>query len=190
MDLMTIDTNSLALLKDTLRQMKPSTSRGCCAWSPDELKDLPDACIRDLLAIFRRIQNVGFPSFMMQARVIPVAKHHNAHLAKATRPITVLSLLYRVYSKWTSTQILRQWASTLPDAISGFLPGRSSQKLVYEMQLALEATNHGFANTQWGGLTLDIIKCFNTLPHQPLIQLTTHFGIPPWLEPGCDQFKK
>lgn len=178
MPVMTIDLNSISMLRTAITQMKSTTSRGCCGWASDELKMLPDPCLRDLLIIFQKLQNEGFPDWMMQARVVAVAKHHDARSAKSTRPITVLSLLSRLYSKWTSRQILQQWSSTLPAAISGFLPGRSTHKLVYEMQLALEATNHGYDHRHWGGLTLDIIKCFNTLPHQPLVQLLIHFGVP------------
>ena len=178
---LTVDVTSVELLQTAIAQMSSTTSRGCCGWSSDELKDLPVNCVRDLLHLFNLIQEEGFPDWMMQARVLPVAKHHKANMAKATRPITVLSLLYRLYSKWTSRQILQAWTCTLPESITGFLPGRSSHKLIYEMQLALEATNHGHSHLHWGGLTLDIIKAFNTLPHLPLCQLLIHFGVPPAL---------
>eukprot|EP00435_Cladocopium_sp_Y103_P039596 s1134_g10.t1 len=177
-DLIQVDLTSVELLQKAIQQTSSATSRGCCGWSADELKNLPTSCIADLLQTFNRMLPDGFPTWMMQARVLPVAKSYKANQAKATRPITVLSLMYRVFSKWTSRQILQAWARSLPVAISGFLPGRSSHRLVYEMQLALEATNHGFSNSHWGGLTLDIVKAFNTLPHLPLCQLLCHLGIP------------
>lgn len=164
--------------KDAIRQISSTTARGCCGWAADELKQLPDNCVADLMFTLQKYVCTGFPDWLMKATVLPVAKTYKADKASATRPITVLALIYRVWSKVMTKQILRTWARIMPKPISGFLPGRSAHDLIYDMQLSLEATNHGFSDLHWGGLTLDIVKCFNTLPMQPLKSILVHLGIP------------
>lgn len=174
----TVALNDLQDWKLALAQIPSTTARGCCGWAPDELKALPDSCIRDLIQEMNHDSTCGFPPWLMKARVVAVAKHHKANTASATRPITVLSLLYRLWSKMVTRQILKVWTQRMPASISGFLPGRSAHGLIYEMQLQLEATNHSYSDSHWGGLTLDIIKCFNTLPQPPLVSILIHLGVP------------
>lgn len=164
--------------KEAIQHMKSATSRSCCGWAADELKNLPDNCIHDLARVMQSLIPDGFPSWLMHAKVVAVAKTHNANHAASTRPITVLSLIYRLWGRITTRRILEQWSHTLPDSITGFLPKRNAQTSIYRTQLHLEATNHGLSSQQWGGLTLDLIKAFNTIPHAPTKSFLLHLGLP------------
>ena len=171
---------SLTSLEDwimAVKALKSSTARGCCGWSADEFKMLSTDCIADLMYICRDLQPHGFPHWLMKSRVVPVAKTLESRTVDSTRPITILSLLYRLWSRVTTRQILKTWTQLLPAPISGFLPNRNPHALVYEMQIELESTNHGLSPHEWGGLTLDLIKCFNTLPQWPIRAMLIHMGL-------------
>lgn len=114
----------------------------------------------------------------MDSRVLPVSKQLGASNPKSTRPITILPLIYRIWSRVLARKLLDAWRQTLTNQITGFVPGRNAMDFVYAMQLQIEATNHGHSNQQWGGLTLDLVKCFNTLPQAPLQHLLVRLGVP------------
>ena len=166
--------------ENTLRQMNPKTARGIDSWTVDELRTLPTQAIRSLSQIFHRFQGEPFPDSYQIALTIPLGKEQNASSPSKTRPITVLSLLYRWWSKVVTSQILRHWAKHLPDYIVGFIPGRSPQTEMVKIQHAFEIShidNEQEAN-QWQGLTLDLVKCFNLIPREPAKRALQRSGVP------------
>ena len=161
-------------IKDT-----PSkTARGSCGWSADELKSLPRLCIIDLMHLVDQFHKQGFPQWLMLSRVLPIAKHAAATEAKATRPITIMPLIYRVWARMISKQVLSLWGRILPRSITGFLPKRQASDFVYKLQLLLESVNQRQSMRHLGGLTLDLVKCFNTLPQLPIQMVLAHMGLP------------
>jgi ribonuclease HI len=161
-------------IKDT-----PSkTARGSCGWSADELKSLPRLCIIDLMHLVDQFHKQGFPQWLMLSRVLPIAKHAAATEAKATRPITIMPLIYRVWARMISKQVLSLWGRILPRSITGFLPKRQASDFVYKLQLLLESVNQRQSMQHLGGLTLDLVKCFNTHPQLPIQMVLAHMGLP------------
>eukprot|EP00438_Fugacium_kawagutii_P026716 Skav202268 [mRNA] locus=scaffold1687:45732:46490:- [translate_table: standard] len=113
----------------------------------------------------------------MTAKVVPLAKEHATVKVTQTRPITISSLLYRFWARTLVRCLLHKWATWMPSSACGFLPGRCPNDWHYRMQLLLEGSNKGLRATQYGGLTLDIIKCFNCLPHAPIGSLMKKLGV-------------
>ena len=177
-DMIQDDFYDLQEWKSALRHLKAKSARGCCAWAPDELRTLPDECIAALILAFKTLGVGGMRKELMAARTVPVQKQQNADLASQTRPITVLSLLYRLWGRVTSQIILRKWGTYFPKAITGFLPHRSAVLPMYHLQHQLERARDPSQKTM-SGLTLDICKCFNALPITPAKRLFACLGIPP-----------
>ena len=173
-----VDLTDLTLWKAAITSLKSASSRGVCGFYPDELKLLAqcDTVLTDLAAIFATLRH--FPPWMMAARVIPLAKMEGANQASQIRPITVLALLYRIWAKVTCRVILESWASSFPRAISGFLPKRHPEFLIYHLQFQLERVHLGLAEEQYGGLTLDLVKCFNQLARWPCFYAMQRLGVP------------
>ena len=169
---------SIDLWLQAIADIKSNTARGVCGWFADELKDLPLVVITDLVEIIKKIGTKGLPGFLMHAKTIPLAKEHHTKLVNKTRPITVLSLIYRVWGRVISRQILQQWTKSFPPAICGFLPKRSSIDLLYHLQSKLEQVHLGVDEQQWAGVTMDLVKCFNCLPRLPCKILMEKLGIP------------
>ena len=104
-----IQVYSIEIWKQAIADIKSNTARGVCGRFADELKLLPEVVLADLIGIFRQIGDGGLPDFLMHAKTVPLAKEYQTKLVSKTRPITILSLLYRVWGKVVSRQILQQW---------------------------------------------------------------------------------
>lgn len=161
-----------------IKSLKSGSARGVDAWAPDELKMLPSKPLTDLKDAFSLLASYGMPTYLMQAKVIPLSKKEGNNNASNTRPITVLALLYRLWSKMASTIILQRFSNTFPSSITGFLPSRKDQTFLYNLQFQIEVALKDGSNESWGGLTLDLVKCFNTLQHKPCDQILRRLGVP------------
>ena len=177
----------LAVWKNAIKSLKSRSARGTCSWFPDEIKSLPDVCIQKLSEVVANFAPNGFPKWLMQAKTIPLAKCQEADHPGATRPITILPLLYRLWGKVITSQILQAWNISFPQAITGFLPGRSPTNFQYGLQLHLESLSKKLTDRYLSGLTLDILKAFNCLPRFPTKILVEKFGVPSTLTEAWNQ---
>lgn len=159
---LTIDSVSLPVWEEAFKHMDNDTARGACGWSTQELKMLPPKALQDLAWICDNLFS-GFPVHHMAARTVPLGKKQDATQYKDTRPITVISVLYRLWSRVVTTQVLHAWGGSFDQAISGFLPGRDYAHQIYKLQHLLECGHLGLQEPEWGGLTLDLVKAFNLL---------------------------
>ena len=178
----TIHTIEIPDWRNSIKSLKSQSSRGICGWYADELRYIAkfDQQLADLASVLNNLNH--FPSWLMQARIIPVQKYAGANTASAIRPITVLAMIYRLWARTTSRRMLQCWAQHWPSGVTGFLPHRSPEHLVYFLQHALEKIHLGFDTSCLGGVTLDLVKAFNQLPHQPCKALLLRLGTPePWV---------
>ena len=161
------------------KTMKPHTARGVDGWYASELQTLPIECFTTLARIFHAFRDQPFPKQLCIAITLPLMKKPDQYTASNTRPITLLPVLYRLWSKVTTSQILAAWANTFPPSIIGFVKGRSPQNHMIGMQFELEQ-NHtkGSPLPKWQGLTLDLVKCFNLIPRLPAKKAMIAAGAP------------
>ena len=162
-----------------IKHTKSASSAGICGWAPDDLKCLPDCCVQDLAVICHRYRTTHFPVWMLQARTVPFRKHAEQATPAMTRPITIMSLLYRIWGRVLTQQVAKHWSVHMSEAVIGFLPGRSAARAAWDLQWRLEQIAHIPNVPGLGGLTLDLIKAFNTLPRLPCRMAMIHAGISP-----------
>ena len=160
-----------------IRNLKKTTARGTCGWATEELQQLPLEAIEDLVQLLASTYPDGFPEEMMLARTLPIGKIPDPSLPEQTRPITILSLLYRTWGKACCTQVLRHWSQVMPKEIVGFIPTRNMNlhMIRYQHSLELSQADHQEAS---GGLTLDLTKAFNLIGREPARKALCHAGIP------------
>lgn len=120
-----IDVETVDRWVQAVRHMKHHSAKGADGWSTSELKLLPTRAFRDLAIIFHNATQEGFGSRDMTVFTLPIGKHDQPKGPADTRPISLMTMLYRLWSKVTTTQILAQLANRLPASIVGFIPGRS-----------------------------------------------------------------
>eukprot|EP00435_Cladocopium_sp_Y103_P002124 s820_g1.t1 len=167
--------NSLTAWKQVIKSLRTTSARGFDAVSAQELKMLPDGLIQELIQVMDQYKK-GFPSWFMQARVCPLSKVDTVPLASQSRPICILSQLYRVYAAVFCKQVLRFWGTWFPSEICGMLPCRGSHDAAYAVQAQLELAH--VLKTNLSGLTLDIKKCFNCIRHESGRRLLLALGLP------------
>lgn len=173
-----VDLLDISQWKNAIKALRSGTARGACGWHADEIKQLPDKAIEDLAKVFDHELSSQLPAHLMRARVIPLKKSPHADSAKQTRPIIILSLIYRLWSRVTTRCILLAWSQVFPSSITGFLPYRSVQHFQYSFQYMLERAHINHDSAEYGGLTIDLTKAFNSLPRRPCQLLLLKLGVP------------
>ena len=158
------------------RRLPKKKATGVCGWHNLDLRVLPEAALRDLASILNSPGLSGFPPELMVARVAVLGKVSNPTSPSQSRPITVLSNLYRLWARVFCQQVLLVWSYSLPPCIRGCLRGRSAQDISYWLQQVAE-TNI-LADIPCSGLVLDLRKAFNLLPRAPIGYLMQVLGVP------------
>jgi exonuclease III len=102
------------------------------------------------------------------------------------RPITVLPLLFRV---WSGIQYarLRQWMqTTLPPGITGGKAGGEVASIALQLSLSIEESKAGINPFDTFILTTDFSKFFDALNWGFMFSIAKQLGIPDWL---CDFYR-
>ena len=171
-----IDMQDTSLWAQQIRRLKNGRATGYCGFSPEELKTLPEASVQHLAQLFAKCEGCGFPRHLAQATVHVLAKvDEPLHIGQG-RPITVYATIYRLWSSAAARSILRQWATWLPASVRGCVPARGVREVSLVIQVMIEDAL--LSGRALGGFSLDIIKCVNQIPRQPLRQLLLHLRVP------------
>lgn len=163
--------------KQAIDSTKTFSSPGIDGFSFAELKQIPMPLLQELASVISRMQS--FPQWLMFSKTIPLPKVQSNPLPSQSRPITVLSSLYRLWSKITGRAILRLLASKLPPEITGLLPGRGAFQAAYHQQVILEKAKLDIVPLT--GMTLDLQKCFNLIGREQVKLLMLKHGLNPQL---------
>ena len=155
-----IDTGDVKSWMALIRKLPPNKAIGPCGWSNEELKALPEKCIRDLVKVFNMTLSRGFTPSMMMAKTILLSKKDCPQSMHDARPITILSCLYRLFGRMMFKTISKTWSRYLPASVSGGLPGRGVKEIAYIQKREIEEALASHATC--GGYSLDLIKAFNT----------------------------
>ena len=152
-----------------------------CGQGPDgidriDLLNLPSDLVAELLAIYRHSELTGeWPEQALVGLISALAKVEGAELTKQFRPITVFSLVYRVYSSLRSRQALAFIAGDAPVTMAGGMPGKSSVSVWWHIQLSIEKA---YAEGRpLLGACYDLSKAFNTLPRIPVYAIAIKAGV-------------
>ncbi len=170
--------------RKAVKGKKAKAATGPDGISKQDLVNLPDDLLDHLLELIHQAEQKGeWPSQMLVGTVAALAKHPKAAYVTEFRPITVLSMCYRVWATIRAKQCLRAIAQIAPHSIQGNLPGRSPKQVWYHLQMVMEHAQS--YQLPLAGMILDIVKCFNMLPREPLLEIGIGIGLPaevirPW----------
>ena len=94
--------------KSSLKGINLRSARGACGFSPKDVTRMPDVLTEWLFKIFRKAENdCPWPDRMTTARVVMLSKPgEDNDKPLSCRSITVLSVLYRLWSRFRSLQVL------------------------------------------------------------------------------------
>ena len=139
---------------------------------------LPEALVLVLLHILNFIEISGeWPDVCMKAFVVCLAKTTGEVTWKDVRPITVASMLYRIWGRMRTHKILtwmnQQIGLVLPDV-------SFSEATTLMWTRTIEAISDAHeSNRPCAGAVFDLIKAFNTFGRTPLKLLAIHLGLDP-----------
>ena len=156
---------------------KHTAATGLDGVSRLDIVQADDACLQSICSLYRRAENTGhWPSQITTGRVASLTKKEGAATTNEFRPITIFSIIYRVYSGLQARMLLR-WCDdwTHPD-VHGNTRAHSTSHLWRTMVHAIQVAYD--QNKPLSGLTADIEKCFNCLPRWPILAAALHAGAP------------
>ena len=156
-----VTVDDLSLWKSAIHDSKAHSARGVDAISAAEMKVLPDAAVADLITLITTVYHKGFPNWFMLARTFPLGKVEGSPAPGQIRPISVLSQIYRIWARVRCKQILFQLSAAMPVEIQGLLSHRGPLEAAYQQQFDHESCQ--MFDQAAGGMSIDLIKCFNTM---------------------------
>ncbi|CAE7351551.1 unnamed protein product [Symbiodinium sp. CCMP2592] len=182
-------------LLTTLRNTKNS-SAGLDGWQPQDLRLLGQAC-PDLFSFLAQLmqvceQQATWPSTWTTGYVSMLAKEVNSQGQIEDvynfRPITVLSALYRLWSRARCLQIKDWITKVLPDEIYALRAGQGADDMAVNVSALLEEAD---LMGEWsGGLSYDFAKCYDHIIPSMAIDVFLYRGAPLSVIQGLRGFYK
>ena len=165
------------LWRAEVRKKKCSSAAGLDSVSRQDLLLLPDDLLQLVLETYAHAESTGvWPAQAMQAVISALEKRPDASRVEHYRPITIISLVYRVWSGIRAKQCLRHLLQFCDPNQHGCLPRRSAACVWYDTQANIELARR--AGVTRHGIVTDVIKAFNCIPRPPVYALALLFGIP------------
>ena len=163
---------------EAARRYRPRAARGPDGFARDDLLHMPSARVEELVALLNSIESgrVAWPQQFLTAFVCALTKGNGRQDVQGYRPICLMSIIYRTWSGIRARQLLRFLEQWMPWGASGFMPGRDTSDIWFLIGAQVEAA------VQQGhvvcGYSTDIVKAFNGLPRQPLLEVAGQLGVP------------
>ena len=158
--------------------VKLKSARGACGFSMRDMQTMPDSLVAWLFQMYNAIEaGMKWPRRLTLARVAMLAKPgEDNHKPLAVRPITIGSVLYRMWSRYRSLQVIQHLGASVPAQIGGIAARLSADCLTAYVCDMLE-DSHSSRNHRVG-LVLDLQKCFNLIPRSTLAKLMEKLQLP------------
>ncbi len=138
---------------------------------------LPDDLTKQLVQLFNSIEKGHpWPKCLLTGLISAIEKTEHAQGPSDYRPITVLSMAYRVWGTIRSRQILSFLSDHAPEGLLGNRKGASTSDVWW--QIACEVEDSLYFNSPLSGAVTDVVKCFNALPRVPVMIVARHMGLP------------
>ena len=168
----------LVTWKKAVARKKSWAAIGPDGLSRADLLNAPDCITQDFLDIIQGVEEgQPWPSQALTGVVAALAKVPTAQTVNQYRPITILSMFYRTWSSIRAKQCIAFLQSLIPECILGNVPHKSPRHLWFHVQELIE---HSYCiDQEVAGCVIDIIKCFNMLPREPIKAMALAVGLPP-----------
>ena len=165
---------SFADWRAALAKAKVATMRGTCGWSVGELRLLPEKAVLPLLRLFATVEKGGcWPKQLQTWLLVLLRKEEGIPTWKSVRPISVASVVYRIWARIRTSQLLQLCHEQALPTVGPRLSTRSLWGYVADF-VAEEEVGGGSPS----GVVLDIIKAFNVMRRPLVTAVMLHFGLP------------
>lgn len=170
---------SISDWKRAIRKFKTTAAAGPCGWTREDLLHLTDCQISHVLDFFASLEaGAPWPQQLTVGLIHCLQKRSHCPSINDYRPITVCSILYRVYAGIRAGQLLSQLAKSSALMQCGFIKHRQAADVWYFIGVCIELSVQHC--TPVHGLVADLVKAYNTLPRTPVFECLKHIGVPVW----------
>ena len=154
-------------LRRRLMAMRPS-AMGLDGWSLEDLQALPDRVLNWLAQLLTLIVEVGrWPTLLAQGYTSLIPKPGEEG-PLGTRPLTVLSMVYRLWAGTRLWEVMRWQESWVHPRAFGFRLTRGAVDAATVTQVLLELAR--LKGWRLEGLSLDYVKCFDLIPQAVVLR--------------------
>lgn len=165
----------VSLLRDLIRSKSHRSATGLDGVSKKDLDVLSSNQLQSLLSLFGRAESDGqWPGAVLSGSVQSLAKVPNPTSVGEYRPVTVLSLVYRLWSSFQSRRWLRAVSPSLDDHLCGNRPGFRPSDV---WRTILGSVEEAGADSVACGFVADLVKAYNTLPRYPVVFACKLLGV-------------
>ncbi|CAK9057937.1 unnamed protein product [Durusdinium trenchii] len=173
---MTLDPITLAQWRKAVQMKKKRSATGPDGISRLDLLQLPDGLTQELIDICHFAERCGrWPTQALVGIITALAKVPGASRVQQFRPITVLSMVYRVWSTIRARQALSHLGRLAGPQVVGNLPGKTAGQVGFSLQRRLEQAQ--IYDRPLVGMVADLVKAFNVLPRIPTWMLCNAMGL-------------
>ena len=167
------------MLSVAIQTTKCRSARGADGITTMDLRKLPLSLWDIMCKIFRHIEMKGgdWPNLWAFAKTLCLPKSETPKSPMDVRPITILSKTYRLWAKIRGKQIAQHLAEMVPATVGGPCKGISSELIAQFTSLEIEEALHLDLKIQ--GMVLDLVKCYNAIPRDPLYRILRRLGVNP-----------
>ena len=161
-----------------LRKKGHQTAPGPDSWRADELAQLPMAALNQLALIFEIMEERGqAPSPMVAGWLADLAKSEAPASPIAVRPISILSIVWRVYTS-ARAHALQEWAKeAFAKSQYAYIAGRDYQRALVDLQLLMDSVKDD-PGAELHVLSLDASKAFPSTPRAYMWRTLVSRGFP------------
>ena len=161
-------------LRRRLMAMRPS-AMGLDGWSLQDLRALPDRVLNWLAQLLTLIEEVGrWPTLLAQGYTSLIPKPGEEG-PLGTRPLTVLSMVYRLWAGTRLWEVMRWQESWVHPRAFGFRLARGAVDAATVTQALLELAR--LKGWRLEGLSLDYVKCFDLIPQAVVLRIARELGM-------------
>ena len=163
-------------IRQVVARKKRTTAHGFDGVTLADLQSMPEPVLLAFCQTLQQSEKTGqWPSQLVDGKVVSLAKVSSPGSPSDFRPITIFSLLYRVWSSHHSRKALASIDQILPDTLYGSRPGRYAAQVWAKLLWSVE---HAFQETiDLTGLVADLQKAFNLIPRLVVFEIAGHLGL-------------
>ena len=162
-----------------IHKFKLTAAAGPCGWTRSDLHNMLPMHVDDILEMFGMIEaGVPWPTQCSTGLIHSLQKKADRFSVEGFRPITVTSMLFRVYSGIRAGQLLHQLSQITGHWQCGFTRNKMATDVWFFINICVELALQESEPVH--GLVADLVKAYNTLPRYPVFHLLHHCGVPAW----------
>eukprot|EP00971_Amphidinium_carterae_P284515 5648546-Amphidinium_carterae.2 len=167
-------------IEEQLKKVRKHSACGPDWWRPHEVRSLPRAALAMLAAIMNTMETEQLvPEPLQTGWIAPVPKLGSVSGALSIRPITLLSLIHRVWSGVRYTHLQSWMSEVLHESQSAYRPGRSSKKVLEVHNLLVQLDRRVRSGHPIFIGQIDLSKAFPRLNKEKARDLSIAAGLPP-----------